>query len=43
MKHQQNHGGVLLPEENFETLQALQVNTTETMKLPIEKELLSEI
>ena len=43
MKHRQNHGRVLLPEENFETLQALQVNTTETMKLQIDKELLSEI
>jgi len=43
MKHQQNHGRVLLPEENFETLQTLQVNTTETMKLQIDKELLSEI
>jgi len=43
MKHLQNHGRVLLPEENFETLQALQVNTTETMKLQIDKELLSEI
>jgi len=32
-----------LPEENFETLQALQVNTTETMKLQIDKDLLSEI
>ena len=32
-----------MPEENFETLQALQVNTTETMKLQIDKELLSEI
>jgi len=43
MKHRQNHGQVLLPEENFETLQVLQVNTTETMKLQIDKELLSEI
>jgi len=43
MKHRQNHGRILLPEENFETLQALQVNTTETMKLQIDKELLSEI
>ena len=43
MKHRQNHRRVLLPEENFETLQALQVNTTETMKLQIDKELLSEI
>jgi len=32
-----------MPEENFETLQALQVNTMETMKLQIDKELLSEI
>ena len=43
MKHRQNHGRVLLPEENFETLQALQVNTMETMKLQIDKELLSKI
>jgi len=43
MKHRQNHGRVLLPEENFETLQMLQVNTMETMKLQIDKELLSEI
>jgi len=43
MKHRQNHGWVLLTEGNFETLQALQVNTVETMKLQIDKELLSEI
>jgi len=43
MKHRQNRGRVLLPEENFETLQALQVNTTETMKLQIDKKLQSEI
>jgi len=43
MKHRQNHGRILLTEGNFETLQALQVNTVETMKLQIDKELLSEI
>ena len=43
MKHRQNHGLVLLTEGNFETLQALQVNTVETMKLQIDKELLSKI
>jgi len=40
MKHRQNHGRILLPEEAFETLQA---NTTETIKLEIDKELLNEI
>ena len=32
-----------MTEGNFEILQALQVNTVETMKLQIDKELLSEI
>jgi len=32
-----------LTEGNFETLQALQVNTVKTMKLQIDKKLLSEI
>jgi len=40
MKHRQNHGRILLPEEAFEALQA---NTTETIKLEIDKGLLSEI
>ena len=40
MKHRQNHGRILLPEEAFEALQA---NTTETINLEIEKELLNEI
>jgi len=40
MKHQQNHGRILLPEEVFEALQA---NTTETINLEIDKELLNEI
>ena len=43
MKHRQNHGRVLLPEGNFETIRALQVNTTETINLQIDKELLREI
>jgi len=40
MKHRQNHGRILLPEEVFEALQA---NTTETINLEIDKELLKEI
>jgi len=40
MKHQQNHGRILLPDEVFEALQA---NTTETINLEIDKELLNEI
>ena len=40
MKHRQNHGRILLPEEAFEALQA---NTTETINLEIDKELLNEI
>jgi len=40
MKHWQNHGRILLPEEAFEALQA---NTTETINLNIDKELLNEI
>jgi len=40
MKHRQNHGRILLPEEAFEVLQA---NTTETINLEIDKELLNEI
>jgi len=40
MKHRQNHGQILLPEEAFEALQA---NTTETINLEIDKELLNEI
>jgi len=40
MKHRQNHGRILLPEEAFEALQA---NTTETINLKIDKELLNEI
>ena len=32
-----------MTEGNFETLQALQVNMVETMKLQIDKKLLSEI
>jgi len=40
MKHRQNHGRILLPEDAFEALQA---NTTETIKLEIDKELLNEI
>jgi len=61
MKHQQNHGRILLPEEAFEAHQvdkgsmagptpktphlsgALHVNTTETISLQIDKELLSKI
>jgi len=40
IKHRQNHGRILLPEEAFEALQA---NTTETINLEIDKELLNEI
>jgi len=40
MKHGQNHSRILLPEEAFEALQA---NTTETINLEIDKELLNEI
>jgi len=40
MKHRQNHGRILLPEDAFEALQA---NTTETISLEIDKELLNEI
>jgi len=40
MKHRQNHGRILLPEEAFEALQA---NTTETINLEIDKERLNEI
>jgi len=40
MKHRQNHSRILLPKEAFEALQA---NTTETINLEIDKELLNEI
>jgi len=40
MKHQQNQGQIPLPEEAFEVLQA---NTTVTINLKIDKELLNEI
>jgi len=40
MKHRQNHGRILLPEDAFEALQA---NTTETISLDIDKELLNKI
>jgi len=49
MKHWQNHGRIQLPEEAFEALRidnlakVLQANTTETISLEIDKELLSEI
>jgi len=49
MKHRQNHGRILLPEEAFEVprinnyAKVLQANTTETISLEIDKELLSEI
>jgi len=46
MKHRQNQGRILLPEGHFKTqeiLQALQVNTTETINIEIDKELLEEI
>jgi len=40
MKYRQNHGRILLPEEAFEAVQA---NTTETINLEIEKELMNKI
>jgi len=40
IKYQQNHSRILLPEEAFKVLQA---NTTETINLEIDKELLNEI
>ena len=40
MKHRQNHGRILLPEEAFEALQGC---TTKTINLQIDKELLREI
>jgi len=40
MKHWQNQGRILLPEETFKVLQA---TTTETINLKIDKELLNEI
>jgi len=40
MKYRENYGRILLPEEAFEALQA---NTTETINLEINKELLNEI
>jgi len=49
MKHRQNHGRILLPKDASEALRidnhakVLQANTTETITLEIEKELLSEI
>ena len=49
MKHRQSHGRILLPEEAFEALRidnhakVQQANTTETISLQIDKELLSEI
>jgi len=49
MKHRQNHGRILLPEAAFEAsridnhAKVLQANTTETISLEIDKELLSEI
>jgi len=49
MKHRQNQGRILLPEEAFEAPQidnhakVLQANTTETISLEIDKELLSKI
>ena len=49
IKHRQNHSRILLPEEAFEATQidnhgkVLQANTTETISLEIDKELLSEI
>jgi len=49
MKHRQNHRRILLPEEAFEVpridnhAKVLQANTTETISLEIDKELLSEI
>jgi len=49
MKHWQNHGRIRLPEEAFEAsridnlTKVLQANTTETISLEIDKELLSKI
>jgi len=49
MKHRQNHGRILLPKEAFKALgidnhaKVLQANTTETISLEIDKELLSKI
>jgi len=49
MKHRQNHGLILLPEEAFKAprignhTKVLQANTTETISLEIDKGLLSEI
>ena len=49
MKHRQNHGRILLPEEGFEVpridnhAKVLQANTTETISVEIDKERLSEI
>jgi len=49
MKHQQNRGHILLPEEPFEEpridnhVKVLQANTTETISLEINKVLQSEI
>jgi len=49
IKHRQNHGRILLPEEACEVLRidnhpkVLQANTTETISLEIDKELLREI
>jgi len=49
MKYRQNHGRTLLPEEAFEAsrignhAKVLQANTTETISLEIDKELLIEI
>jgi len=40
MKHWQNQGRILLPEETFKVLQA---NMTETINLKIDNELLNEI
>ena len=40
MKHRQNHGRILLPDEAFE---ALQTNTMKTVNLEINKKLLNEI
>jgi len=49
MKHRQNHGLILLPKEAFDIpridnhMKVLQANTTETISLGIDKELVSEI
>jgi len=49
MKHRQNRGRILLPEEAFEASRidnhdkVLLANTTETISLEIDKELSSEI